>query len=48
MITNTPKKEECYQFLSEEFIFPHKKSTESVPVDSDPADEYKISSGKRN
>ena len=42
-LTHLKKKEECNQFLSEEFIFPQKKSTESVPVDSDPADEPKIS-----
>ena len=29
--------------MGEEFIFPQKKLTESVLVDSDPANEYKIS-----
>ena len=37
------KKEECNQFLGEEFIFPQNKLNESVLVDSDPMDEYKIS-----
>ena len=44
-LTHLKKKEECNQFLGE-FIFPQKKLTESVLVDSDPADEYKISTGK--